>query len=96
MIKAEWVITVSEAYCAIRVLEESSGLLVGADFLHADLLQRGACSIPLLTGYQRARLLLVQEHLSAEEDRLAATRAGNTGVRGAGESEPAPLPDWWV
>lgn len=89
-------ISVSETYCAIWVLEKSSGLLVSADFLHADLLQRGACGIPLLTGYQRARLLLVQEHLGVKENDLTATHAGNTGVREATESESALWPDRWV
>lgn len=55
-------VRIPEAYRSIRVLEESSGLLVGAHFLHADLLQRGACGVPLLTGDQGAGLMLVQKH----------------------------------
>lgn len=50
------------AHCSVWVLEESPGLLVGAHFLHANLLQGGAVGVPLLTADQRACLLLVQEH----------------------------------
>lgn len=50
------------AHCSVRVLEESPGLLVGAHFLHANLLQGGAVGAPLLTADQRACLLPVQEH----------------------------------
>lgn len=40
------------AHCAVCVLEEGPGLLVGAHFLHANLLQAGALGAPLLAGDQ--------------------------------------------
>lgn len=56
----------SVAHCAVRVLEDAPGLLVGADFLHADLLQAGrlvtAVNVSLLTGDQGTGMLLLQEY----------------------------------